>query len=548
MGHLNNAKDEIAEYQKTIHSLNHDIIHNIKTLKNSQPAQKNSRHSNTNNHDNIDYKDKLQKAQKKYDELLRESEKYRNDREQLLEQQIEYENLNRDTLKYEKRNKLLSDQIVELTYNNVQLEKEINDYSQELAQQNETIHFLQTENQKLMTKQLSNAQNAIITEPTMNSEPNKLSKKRLYSSYGGPDSTLNVFVQNKQHNDLKRRLSVQLRDNFGYNSKLVMFANNIDENGSIDGKSVDYKNETDGNETVEVIDEEQNDLFTMVQSYENNEDYLRNAEDAKSVRSIDEESLSDLSDKKAVEQEIKENSPKIANKSRQEQAIKNGKKTQRYKLRKKSIYSSKRNQDALEEYLHLTASAVKINYPTINATSKELIGMVKTLPFYQAHDHLNRYMMDRLRWEQIQQNKLLQLKAAAIQSQRDHAINQQSTVTRMFKKWFTTEYDNVDDIIFDKNEGAKLKENFRVNGGVGKAQMKSTKSGGTSVNLGSLSPNGMPPKGIQQQQKRKRPVSKHYRNGSNSSDSQRKRRKKRQKQLKSLATTQTMSSSKMNDK
>lgn len=134
----------------------------------------------------------------------------------------------------------------------------------------------------------------------------------------------------------------------------------------------------------------------------------------------------------------------------------------RYKVqRKKSVFvlsnHQRRNQDALEEYLHLTASAVKINYPTINATSKELIEMVKSLPFYQAHDHLNRYMMDRLRWEQIQQNKLLQLKAAAIQSQRDHAMNQQSTVTRMFKKWFTTEYDNVDDIIFDKNEGAKLK-------------------------------------------------------------------------------------------
>ena len=92
-----------------------------------------------------------------------------------------------------------------------------------------------------------------------------------------------------------------------------------------------------------------------------------------------------------------------------------------------------RQTDALNEYLHLTASAVKINYPTVNATSKELIEMVKSMPFYQAHDHLNRYMMDRLRWEQIQQNKLLQLKAAAIQSQKDHQLSQQSAVTRLFK-------------------------------------------------------------------------------------------------------------------
>ena len=89
-------------------------------------------------------------------------------------------------------------------------------------------------------------------------------------------------------------------------------------------------------------------------------------------------------------------------------------------------------------------------------------------------------------------------------------------------------------------------ENFRVNR-VGKAQMISTKSGGTSVNLGSLIPNGAPPKGLNQNYKRRgivksHPVTKH------SLDSQRKRKKKRDKKLKSLATTQTMSTSKMNDK
>merc|ERR1712039_871070 len=119
-------------------------------------------------------------------------------------------------------------------------------------------------------------------------------------------------------------------------------------------------------------------------------------------------------------------------------------------------------------------------------------------------------MMDRLRWEQIQQNKLLQLKAAAIQSQRDHAISQQSSVTRMFKRWFTTEYDNeAGTIIFDENEGAKIKENFRVNR-VGKATMKSTKTGGTSVNLGSLDPSGSPPKELKQR-KRRRSIKHHAR-------------------------------------
>ena len=98
--HLNNAQDEINEYQKTIRSLNHAIINNPKTFKRSQsPSSKNSHHD----HDHIDYKDKLQKAQKKYDELLKESEKYRNDREQLLERQMNFENMNKDILKYEKR-------------------------------------------------------------------------------------------------------------------------------------------------------------------------------------------------------------------------------------------------------------------------------------------------------------------------------------------------------------------------------------------------------------------------------------------------------------
>ena len=225
----------------------------------------------------------------------------------------------------------------------------------------------------------------------------------------------------------------------------------------------------------------------------------------------------------------------------------------------------------MDEYLHLTASAVKINYPTVNATSKELIEMVKSMPFYQAHDHLNRYMMDRLRWEQIQQNKLLQLKAAAIQSQKDHQMSQQSAVTRLFKKWFTSEYDDPDHIINgnDNNKGNKVdlstpmtkNENLKVHR-VGKAKMKKTKSGGRSVNLGSLQPAGIPPKGTTKKRKvasstgsrkkdgsKGRRTSRSAKSDAKAMERRRKRKEKeKNKKLKSMAIAQTLPSSKMNDK
>ena len=49
--------------------------------------------------------------------------------------------------------------------------------------------------------------------------------------------------------------------------------------------------------------------------------------------------------------------------------------------------------DVIKEYLHLTASAVKIKYPKItNITSEELIGQAKSLPFFQYHDYMVRIM------------------------------------------------------------------------------------------------------------------------------------------------------------
>ena len=98
-------------------------------------------------------------------------------------------------------------------------------------------------------------------------------------------------------------------------------------------------------------------------------------------------------------------------------------------------------------------------------------------------------------------------------------------------------------------------ENLKVNR-VGKAKMKKTRSGGRSVNLGSLNPTGIPPKGTTKTRK-VTSTSGHYgskRDGRRPIDpksmERRRRRKEKEKQrkLKSMAIAQTLPSSKMNDK
>mmetsp|Transcript_7220 Transcript_7220/g.6462 ORF Transcript_7220/g.6462 Transcript_7220/m.6462 type:complete len:605 (+) Transcript_7220:358-2172(+) len=54
--------------------------------------------------------------------------------------------------------------------------------------------------------------------------------------------------------------------------------------------------------------------------------------------------------------------------------------------------------DKIKEYLHLTASAVKIKYPTVKKIqSDELIKRVKELPFYKYHDQMVRIMEAQLK-------------------------------------------------------------------------------------------------------------------------------------------------------
>jgi len=53
--------------------------------------------------------------------------------------------------------------------------------------------------------------------------------------------------------------------------------------------------------------------------------------------------------------------------------------------------------DALDEYLHLTAAAVKISFNMVPISSDELIQRAKKLPFYRAHDELTKYMKEKLK-------------------------------------------------------------------------------------------------------------------------------------------------------
>ncbi len=77
--------------------------------------------------------------------------------------------------------------------------------------------------------------------------------------------------------------------------------------------------------------------------------------------------------------------------------------------------------DALQEYIHLSASAVKINFPSVRISQDELIKMVENVPFYRVHEKLCRFMMERLQWQQFEQKQMLHLKAAAINAQKQHA-------------------------------------------------------------------------------------------------------------------------------
>ena len=59
----------------------------------------------------------------------------------------------------------------------------------------------------------------------------------------------------------------------------------------------------------------------------------------------------------------------------------------------------------IREYLHLTASAVKINYPKVDITTEQLIKRVESLAFHQYYDQMVR-IMEMERKKQLPQEKV----------------------------------------------------------------------------------------------------------------------------------------------
>jgi len=138
----------------------------------------------------------------------------------------------------------------------------------------------------------------------------------------------------------------------------------------------------------------------------------------------------------------------------------NHKKLQRSPKRKDSEKDEK--IDALEEYLHLTASAVKINYPTVDASIKELLDMTRNVQFYEAYNHLDNYMRSKL-------------EMAANQSMNkndvDTAQPQKGTVTKQFGRLKQFGSSVVADILFNKTPNTKDKDSMnKIKGRVRRSQ------------------------------------------------------------------------------
>merc|ERR1711920_686683 len=63
----------------------------------------------------------------------------------------------------------------------------------------------------------------------------------------------------------------------------------------------------------------------------------------------------------------------------------------------KPEHTSAKASDALEEYIHLTAAAVKIRFHMVPISSEKLIKQAHEHPFYRMHDELTKYMEEKLK-------------------------------------------------------------------------------------------------------------------------------------------------------
>eukprot|EP01084_Bolivina_argentea_P114440 203736_1 len=229
---LSHATDQIHENQQTMQSLNHDLLH---IAKNDTPIKHihNAHHPTDPGHSHSPHAKEDDTQQQKYDQLLLECQKYRHDHRMLIEQDVQLDNLRHDYAKMEQKNKQLSDQIVELTYHNVHLEKEMNEYTQQLEQQSSLIQYLQTEHQTLLVPEAA----AHTTE----------------------DANVAINIKTPKHHTRQK-----------------YFHNNASASVTPHAHHSDHShpNMFDDKFMIGESTAEGSDLFTVVQNYEYNEEYV----------------------------------------------------------------------------------------------------------------------------------------------------------------------------------------------------------------------------------------------------------------------------------
>merc|ERR1712176_610476 len=134
----------------------------------------------------------------------------------------------------------------------------------------------------------------------------------------------------------------------------------------------------------------ENDLFSMVQTYEDNDHYLFNAE---------------INDNEHQNPESVSVSPRIDALDLPQNSMDDIKEMEHKNMKLSNehrghSHGHTRVLDAQEEYLHLTASAVEINYPTVVTNINELLKIARTVPFYQAYETLKEFMEKKQKEEE----------------------------------------------------------------------------------------------------------------------------------------------------
>jgi len=66
-----------------------------------------------------------------------------------------------------------------------------------------------------------------------------------------------------------------------------------------------------------------------------------------------------------------------------------------------------RKADVLEEYLHLSASAVKINFPTVEISNDELLREARKMPYHKLYDFLYAKMELKLQEQELERSKTM---------------------------------------------------------------------------------------------------------------------------------------------